>query len=323
MRTPPHTDEGNTMSLFKGLSDLTKLIGSSVGNNLDNEEEDVRTIRNSFKEIDFPRDDEHETDENNEPLGFITRGLDNKIKNFQRKNDLREDGYITPGGETEKTLTQELKKKHVTIFENGELEKKEEEEIALNPFTLTRGGLSVNKDKIAEGLGKILLTEADETPTPKRKPETEKEKEKKDRDKEIEMNSDHNKRCIDLHQEHREFSDKISTSIPNEIRMLKTDIEDYKKELIEWKKQLSLAAISPTSPTKGKSKFSKLGKIADAFEIKDKSTQIQKIINRIDQIKVNITSKEQQNLKKKKEFSEVYKKLIDNEKRIKLLCPNE
>lgn len=40
--------------------------------------------------------------------GYITRPLDEAIKNYQRDRGLRRDGYLDPGGETECTLCVEL-----------------------------------------------------------------------------------------------------------------------------------------------------------------------------------------------------------------------
>jgi hypothetical protein len=88
------------------------LIRKSVGNNLDNEETDVRTIREVLKYLSVI--DSQELDYQNKPLGIITRQLDHDIKVFQKDNGLREDGYIFPKGETEKQLLKRLSdKRHV------------------------------------------------------------------------------------------------------------------------------------------------------------------------------------------------------------------
>ena len=93
------------------FSTIEKLLSGSVGNNLDNEEEDVRRVRKSFEDIDFVREEESEKDYQGRPLGIITRGLDETIKDFQAENNLRVDGYMTPGGETETALSQQLQAK--------------------------------------------------------------------------------------------------------------------------------------------------------------------------------------------------------------------
>ncbi len=100
------------------FAELNKIIQGSVGNNMENDEDDVRAIRRSFSDIDVTRDKKPETEEEDTSLGLITRSLDNNIKSFQRENDLWEDGIINPDGETEKAITSRL----------GELRQEQEKE---------------------------------------------------------------------------------------------------------------------------------------------------------------------------------------------------
>lgn len=84
------------------------LITGSVGNMMDNDEEDVRKVRTGLENLDVIDEEEKELDFQGKPLGIITRGLDTGIKKFQRDNDLKEDGVLKPGGETEAALKDKL-----------------------------------------------------------------------------------------------------------------------------------------------------------------------------------------------------------------------
>ena len=81
------------MGLFGALSNF---LTGAVGNNLDNDPQDIRDTKRRLNRLGF-FDDEVEND-------FITRELDNGIKGFQRDNDLRVDGKLLPGGETEREI---------------------------------------------------------------------------------------------------------------------------------------------------------------------------------------------------------------------------
>jgi len=89
----------------------TKIM-SSVGNNLENKEEDVKTIRNNLRKINFieSESDDDEKDYQGNTLGILTKRLDTKIKSFQHDNDLKEDGRIYPNGETENKIHTHLQK---------------------------------------------------------------------------------------------------------------------------------------------------------------------------------------------------------------------
>ena len=165
------------MSFLSGLKDLTQLIGGAVGNNLDNKEDDVRTIRGALDDIGFasPKAKE-EREGDGKPLGIITRDLDDTIKDFQRDNDLRVDGLIFPGGETETALVQKKKEQEPKLQQNG---------FALMPPRKPKQAqqakpLAVDQDKLVEKMGQFLLGKIQEQkiesmpPVPDRKPVSEK-----------------------------------------------------------------------------------------------------------------------------------------------------
>ncbi len=95
--------KGNLMSFFKVFADFLK---GPVGNNLDNDPEDVRTTKKNLRAAGyFDYEDEAEN-------GYITRELDRAIRTFQREKEIREDGRLYPAGETERTIFQTLENKN-------------------------------------------------------------------------------------------------------------------------------------------------------------------------------------------------------------------
>lgn len=152
------------------------MIKNSVGNTLDNNPLDVIKVRQVFDNIGFLKDEEKETDYQGKPLGYITRHLDTAIKRFQKENDLREDGLIFAGGETElqfiaKTQEKNPKEKPPFIFVP------EQQEGEINSPIGLYGGVKINKDAVIKSLQDHALSVAEEktqntiTPEPKRKPE--------------------------------------------------------------------------------------------------------------------------------------------------------
>lgn len=69
----------------------------------------MRRVRSALEDNGYL--DTPERDEENRPLGLVTRELDNSIRSFQRDHDLKKDGRLNPGGETETTLTQTAQQK--------------------------------------------------------------------------------------------------------------------------------------------------------------------------------------------------------------------
>ncbi len=77
------------------------LITRPVGNNRDNDEDDVFAVKDALARLE-------RFEAEPEPHGYITRDLDTAIRGFQRDNGLREDGMLLPRGETETALSQSL-----------------------------------------------------------------------------------------------------------------------------------------------------------------------------------------------------------------------
>lgn len=162
---------------------MFEILKNAVGNNLENQEDDVRQIRNLFEKIDFLKEDEKETDYQGKPLGILTKNLDHTIKRFQRENNLREDGYIKPGGETELALVakrekQPKKEKPPFVFMP---ERQENEE------TRIYNGIKINKDAFAQKVKERMIlsaVEKDDVPTLEEKDESKNEGREPKRDEE-------------------------------------------------------------------------------------------------------------------------------------------
>jgi peptidoglycan hydrolase-like protein with peptidoglycan-binding domain len=89
------------MDNFSAL--VGKLIRSPVGNNLENKEDDVRKVKKAFSELGYYK----------RPVenGIIDQELDTAIHSFQKDKNLKVDGYMKPGGETERELLLSLNNK--------------------------------------------------------------------------------------------------------------------------------------------------------------------------------------------------------------------
>jgi hypothetical protein len=94
-------------------------LGRSVGNNLDNTDDDVRQVKKAFSRLrmfDFSAEPE--------PHGYMTRPFRDSILKFQKENNLTVDGKMFPGGETEKYINKRLmsdKGSPVPKVEKGEI----------------------------------------------------------------------------------------------------------------------------------------------------------------------------------------------------------
>ncbi len=90
------------MALFSGFSDFLK---KSVGNNMENKPEDVRTAKRNLSGLRLM--DEDDAAEND----ILTRKMDDSLKGFQRAEGLKVDGVMKPGGETERKMFERLAKR--------------------------------------------------------------------------------------------------------------------------------------------------------------------------------------------------------------------
>lgn len=79
----------------------SSIIFAPVGNNLKNDPEDVLRVKTTLGSL-------GRFDQKQDKNGYITRDLDSAVKGYQRDKNLKIDGIIYPGGETEQSLQQDL-----------------------------------------------------------------------------------------------------------------------------------------------------------------------------------------------------------------------
>ena len=75
-------------------------IKNPVGNNMDNNHEDVLAIKRNLNKAGYFDN----LAQDPEPHGFITKEMDEGIRAFQKDKGLKVDGILFPRGETENTL---------------------------------------------------------------------------------------------------------------------------------------------------------------------------------------------------------------------------
>ena len=88
------------MSIFSGI---LQFIAGTVGDQRENKPEDVRRVKSALDRLgyfDFAREPE--------PHGYVTREMDAGLRRYQKDRGLRVDGWLKPGGETEKALLEDL-----------------------------------------------------------------------------------------------------------------------------------------------------------------------------------------------------------------------
>ncbi len=91
------------MSILDAFSGLIKF---PVGNNLNNDEDDVTTLKKELSNRGYY----------SPPIenGIIDADMDKALRNFQKDNGLKVDGWANPGGETEGTMLAQNKRQGYT-----------------------------------------------------------------------------------------------------------------------------------------------------------------------------------------------------------------
>ncbi len=82
------------------LGNLFGLIKGPVGNNMDNNQEDVLMVKRRLNKAGYFNN----LYQRPEPHGFITKEMDMGIRAFQKDKGLKVDGILLPRGETENAL---------------------------------------------------------------------------------------------------------------------------------------------------------------------------------------------------------------------------
>lgn len=78
------------------FQDLGLALKDSVGNMMKNDEDDVINVKNALHSLGYRAEPAQN--------GIIERETDEGIRSFQREKGLKVDGYLMPGGETEKAI---------------------------------------------------------------------------------------------------------------------------------------------------------------------------------------------------------------------------
>lgn len=85
-----------TFKNFKGL------ITTPVGNSRGNLPRDILRVKDRLQSA-------GDMEKEKEPHGYITREMDDAIRGFQKEKGLKVDGFMLPGGETERALIEAVK----------------------------------------------------------------------------------------------------------------------------------------------------------------------------------------------------------------------
>lgn len=101
------------------ITEIVGLIRGSVGNNMDNNEDDVMRIKSALNKVGYFKGFDHPP----EPHGYITKEMNDSIKSFQKSNGLKVDGILYPNGETELALqTKNADNNQMLGIPNGKVE---------------------------------------------------------------------------------------------------------------------------------------------------------------------------------------------------------
>lgn len=82
------------------FSDVLKVFEKPIGQNLDNHPSDIINVKNKLASLGRYS--------NQTKNGYIDAELDKSIRLYQKERNLKSDGVINPGGETEATLIGEM-----------------------------------------------------------------------------------------------------------------------------------------------------------------------------------------------------------------------
>ncbi len=93
------------------FDDISALITGAVGNNRDNNTDDVLNVKRRLSDQGL-----YDLRKPPEPHGYITADMDSAIRSFQKSKGLKVDGYLLPGGETEAALRQSALAENAASF---------------------------------------------------------------------------------------------------------------------------------------------------------------------------------------------------------------
>ena len=309
---------------------MTNFLKGPVGNNLDNDPEDVRNTKASLNELGY-FDEEIEND-------FITRTLDTNIKSFQKDNDLKVDGKLYPNGETENSILQNLASSQLLPVAASTYSSQAE---TRSPAIASFGQVAENVDATGRMIrDQVTSTQTDlpYTPIPSEYPQTSIPEEEpplasKTEDQKNSNNSEPDQRenaspidgqyCIDLYHRHKNLQDRIS-DINEEIYEIDRNIAYAEQDISALKKEyLAEAAKFNSLPTPRKRMKIGLGDFVDVISGADKQDRLAKIQGDIDHQESMIKGYEQRKERLRRESDKTYKELLKVEEERRLNCPDE
>jgi len=273
--TRMESDQPDRISIFEG-----------VGNNQTNRKEDVAQIQRGLSSIGLvPKARSFE------PSGIIDAETTDALQSLQRRQGLKVDSMLRPGGETERTLN-----------------------VLLSAATKTEGKGDGDKEP------------ASPPPPPDKKPEPPQQKdpgEDKEPD-EKEPDNDCKQICINLENtldatyDKRTVVNRQMAGSENEIKAKKQEIEELQKEIDGLDGGIPIATkLFPKNPlTIGVDVFSGVATIVN-------SQKIAGLRQKISELKTNIAKLKEKNSELQNEFDAIQKRIEELIEEINLRCPCE
>jgi len=103
-----------------------------------------------------------------EPHSYVTKELDGSIREYQRDRGLKIDGWMRPGGETERSLSRDMRDKE---RKGSFLQNISSSSLPPRPEFRTSAGIRVNLDKISTGLKNASQSSGQQTAPEAKTPE--------------------------------------------------------------------------------------------------------------------------------------------------------
>lgn len=139
---------------------MFRQITGTIGNMMQNLNDDVLQVKSALERLgrfDFASKPE--------PHSYVTKELDGSIREYQRDRGLKIDGWMRPGGETERSLSRDLQDK---ARKGSFLQNISSSSLPPRPEFRTSAGIRVNLDKISTGI-KNLNQASGQKPAPNAK----------------------------------------------------------------------------------------------------------------------------------------------------------
>jgi Transglycosylase SLT domain len=126
---------------------MFRQITGTIGNMMQNLNDDVLQVKSALERLgrfDFASKPE--------PHSYVTKELDGSIREYQRDRGLKIDGWMRPGGETERSLSRDMRDKE---RKGSFLQNISSSSLPPRPEFRTSAGIRVNLDKISTGINNL------------------------------------------------------------------------------------------------------------------------------------------------------------------------